>query len=412
MCLDILDIPMERGISLERAISLVQKRKKELSAETIHLDDSHGRILAAPLVSKVNDPRFDNSAMDGWAVRKEDIPDGKKISLSIVGISKAGGNTPPPISSGEACKIMTGAPMPQGANAIVMVEDTEVHGKEVIISGFARENYIRTKGENISEGALILSKGHFMDAFSISLAATMGHDCIPVFRKPVVGIISTGDELIPPGSEINDWQIYESNSFGIADLVRKMGGIPIRYPTVVDSLDLLRESLNQAAENCDLIITSGGVSMGDFDIVRKIMELEGEINFWRIKMRPGGPPIFGNWKKTPIFGLPGNPVSSHLVFLMIVCPWFRASFQADENSKPSLGRKVHVKMLDKVKGAPEKLCLRRIKISNSEKGLIATTLTHQGSGNIHSMVAHNGVTLLPPNSDANIGEIIEAFWFD
>ena len=97
---------------------------------------------------------------------------------------------------------------------------------------------------------------------------------------------------------------------------------------------------------------------------------------------------------------------------MIVCPWFRASFQADENSKPSLGRKVHVKMLDKVKGAPEKLCLRRIKISNSEKGLIATTLTHQGSGNIHSMVAHNGVTLLPPNSDANIGEIIEAFWFD
>ena len=412
MCLDILDIPMERGISLEKAISLVQKERKELSAETIHLDDSHGRILAAPLVSKVNDPRFDNSAMDGWAVRKEDILFDKNNALSIVGISKAGGEIPPPIGSGEACKIMTGAPIPPGADAIVMVEDSEVHGNEVIISGPARENYIRVKGENISEGAILLSKGHFMDAFSISLAATMGYDCILVFCKPVIGIISTGDELIPPGSEINDWQIYESNSFGIADSVRKMGGIPIRYPAVVDSLDILRDSLNQAAENCDLIITSGGVSMGDFDIVRKIMELEGEINFWRIKMRPGGPPIFGNWKKTPIFGLPGNPVSSHLVFLMIVCPWFRASFQTDEDSRPSLGRKVHVKMLDNVKGAPEKYCLRRIKITNSEKGLIATTHTHQGSGNIHSMVAHNGVTLLPPNSDANIGEIIEAFWFD
>ena len=126
MCLDILDIPMERGISLEKAISLVQKGRKELSAETIHLDDSHGRILAAPLVSKVNDPRFDNSAMDGWAVRKEDILFDKNNALSIVGISKAGGKTPPPIGSGEACKIMTGAPIPPGADAIVMVEDSEV----------------------------------------------------------------------------------------------------------------------------------------------------------------------------------------------------------------------------------------------------------------------------------------------
>jgi molybdopterin molybdotransferase len=405
-------MPMERGITLERAISLVQKEKKELSIETIHLDDSHGRILAEPLVSKVNDPRFDNSAMDGWAVRKEDFLESKSINLSIVGISKAGESSPPSVNSGEACKIMTGAPIPRGANAIVMVEDSEIHGNKVIISGPARENYIRVKGENISEGEVILSKGHFMDAPSISLVATMGYDCIPVFCKPIIGIISTGDELIPPGFEINNWQIYESNSFGIADLVRKMGGTPIRYPAVVDSLDILRKSLDEAAKNCDLIITSGGVSMGDFDIVRKIMELEGEINFWRIKMRPGGPPIFGKWRKTPIFGLPGNPVSSHLVFLMIICPWFRASFQADEDSKPRLGRKVSVKILDSVKGAVGKTCLRRIRIVNGEKGLTATTHTHQGSGNIHSMVAHNGVTLLPPNYDANAGEIIEAFWLN
>jgi molybdopterin molybdotransferase len=305
---------------------------------------------------------------------------------------------------------MTGAPIPVGADAIVMIEDSRHDNENVIILGPARGTYIRKKGENISQDEQVLSKGHFMDAASISLAATMGHEYIEVFCKPVVGIISTGNELVMPGSEIKESQIYESNSFGIAALAESIGGKPIRYETVTDSVEELRNSLDRATENCDLIITSGGVSMGDFDIVRKLMELEGKVAFWRIKMRPGGPPLFGKWKKTPIFGLPGNPVSSHLVFSMLVFPWFTASFGTHKNSKLTLGKKVRVKMLNDVKGAPGKLCLRRIKITNDTEGLIATTHTHQGSGNIHSMVAHNGFTLLPPDTDANIGDIIDAFW--
>jgi molybdopterin molybdotransferase len=307
---------------------------------------------------------------------------------------------------------MTGAPIPIGANAIVMVEDSDIEGNNVIISGPARKTYIRHKGENISKGKEALPTGHFMDPASISLAATMGYEYVEVFSKPVVGIISTGDELAMPGTEINEWEIYESNSFGIASLVEKMGGKPIRYETVTDSLDNLRESLDHAAKNCDAIITSGGVSMGDWDIVRKLMESEGQIKFWRVKMRPGGPPLFGKWNNKPIFGLPGNPVSSHVVFLMLVCPWFAASFGTNVNDKPSLGKKVRVKMLNNVKGAPDKLCLRRIKITSDANGLVATTHTHQGSGNINSMVAHNGLTLLPPNIDADIGQTIDAFWFD
>ncbi len=401
---------MERGISLEKAISIVQLEKKTLSLELIHLDNAFGRILANSLNSKVNDPRFDNSAMDGWAVRKEDCLEDNETILQIVGISQAGNSESIRVGSGEACKIMTGAPIPIGADAIVMIEDSRLDNENVIILGPARRTYIRKKGENISQDEQVFSKGHYMDAASISLAATMGYEYIEVFCKPVVGIISTGNELVMPGSEIKESQIYESNSFGIAALVEGIGGKPIRYETVTDSVEELRNSLNRATENCDLIITSGGVSMGDFDIVRKLMELEGKVAFWRIKMRPGGPPLFGKWKKTPIFGLPGNPVSSHLVFSMLVFPWFTASFGTHKNSKLTLGKKVRVKMLNDVKGAPGKLCLRRIKITNDTEGLIATTHTHQGSGNIHSMVAHNGFTLLPPDTDANIGDIIDAFW--
>mgnify|MGYP002009371314 CR=1 FL=1 len=411
MCFNRLDIVMEQGISLERAISLVQNEKKKLPLEVVHLDNAHGRILGKDLISKVNDPRFDNSAMDGWAVRKEDCLE-PNTSLQIIGINQAGNPQTNHINTGQACKIMTGAQIPTGANAIVMIEDSEIKGDIVIISGPARETYIRRKGENISKGEETLSVGHFMDPAAISLAATMGHEHIEVFSKPTVGIISTGDELIMPGSEINDYQIYESNSFGISSLVERIGGKPIRYETVADSLDKLRDALNHAAEHCDLIITTGGVSMGDFDIVRKLMELEGKINFWKVKMRPGGPPLFGKWQTIPIFGLPGNPVSSHLVFSMLVYPWFEASFCANTDSKLSLGRKVRVKMLNDVKGAQDKICLRRIKITSEGNNLVATTHTHQGSGNIHSMVAHNGLTLLPPNVDAKIGEIIDAFWFN
>ncbi len=403
---------MERGISLERARTLIEMEKIELSVERVNLDNAYGRVLGKGLASKVEDPRFDNSAMDGWAVKKEDCPLTENKSLEIVGISQAGSSQTPTIRLGQACKIMTGAQMPEGADAIVMVEDSEIDGNKVIISGPARETYIRRKGENLSKGKEALFAGDFMSPATISLAATMGYEYIDVYRKPIIGIISTGDELVLPGSKIKDWEIYESNSFGIAALVEKMGGTPIRYDVVTDSLDKLRDSLNHAAKNCDAIITTGGVSMGDWDIVRKLMELEGDIIFWRVNIRPGGPPIFGKWNEIPIFGLPGNPVSSHVVFSMLVCPWFSASFGVSENQNPSLGRKVRVRMLNNVKGADGKICLRRIRITNDQTGLVASTHTHQGSGNINSMAIHNGLTLLPSGVNANVGDIIDAFWFN
>ena len=378
---------MEKFVTIERAIEITRQTPLQSSVETIPIQESLGRILANDLSSKVDDPAFDNSAMDGWAVRSQD-----KTRIEV-GQTSAG-DAPTKIGPGEAVRIMTGAPIPDGADAIVMVEDG--------LQGEARTHFIRRQGENLQVGKVALSKGQQMTPAAISLAATMGHDTIPVRTKLRVAVISTGDELIQPGLELSPGQIYESNSYGLFALLKKIGCEPILHNVVQDSLSDLREILDSC--DCDLIITSGGVSMGERDFVRKLMEEEGQIHFWKVAMRPGGPPLFGIWNNTPLFGLPGNPVSSHLVFQLIVAPWIAPETQ--------LFKTIQVKMLDPVSGAPNKVCFRRVNISNEDGTMVARTHTHQGSGNIHSMVVHNGLTILPPNTDANTGDVIDALWFN
>ena len=400
---------METSVTLQRAIELACLETIGRKTETVQLDDAAGRVLATNLASKVDDPRFDNSAMDGWAVRVADCK-AEGTTLSIVGTSKAGGEAPPEVGTGEACRIMTGAPVPEGADAIVMVEDSEEVGNTVRILGPVRPGYIRKRAENLRVGQEALEKGTHLGSAEISLAATMGHGEIEVVVRSKLAIISTGDELIPPGDELAVGQIHESNSYGIAVLIERMGGQAVRYDVVHDTIDGLRTTLDSAARECDAILTSGGVSMGKWDLVRRLMEEEGDLSFWRVKIRPGGPPLFGTWKGTPLFGLPGNPVSSHVVFISLVAPWISYCMEAHPENGPTIGDRVKVKLTEGVKGAPGKLCMRRIRIEAGEDGLIATVLTHQGSGNIHSMVAHNGLTLLPPDTDAEAGDIIDALW--
>ena len=400
---------METSVTLQRAIELACLETIGRKTETVQLDDAAGRVLATNLASKVDDPRFDNSAMDGWAVRVVDCK-AEGTTLSIVGTSKAGGDAPPEVGTGEACRIMTGAPVPEGADAIVMVEDSEEVGNTVRILGPARPGYIRKRAENLQVGQEALEKGTHLGPAEISLAATMGHGEIEVVVRPKLAIISTGDELIPPGDELAAGQIHESNSYGIAVLIEKMGGQAIRYDVVHDTIDGLRATLDNAARECDAILTSGGVSMGKWDLVRRLMEEEGNLSFWRVKIRPGGPPLFGTWKETPLFGLPGNPVSSHVVFISLVAPWLSHCMEAHSENGPSLADRVRVKLTEGIKGAPGKLCMRRIRIEAGEDGMTASVHTHQGSGNIHSMVAHNGLTLLPPDTDAEPGDIIDALW--
>jgi len=390
-------------ISLEEAINIAQSAPIKADTEFVSLDEAHGRILGSDLPSKVNDPPFDNSAMDGFAVRFEDTKEAPTTLTIVATTQAAASNESITISSGEAVRIMTGAPLPQGADAIIPIEACIVEGDSVTLNQPSKPHFIRRCGENIKEGVVGLKQGSYLSPQSISMCATMGYDQLPVMKKLKIGIISTGDELKSPGELLSFGEIYESNSYGLSGLVQALGHTPIRYPSVIDSLNDLREQFNKAASECDLFLTSGGVSMGEWDFVRKLMEDEGDVSFWRVRIRPGSPPLFGHWNDTPMFGLPGNPVSSHVVFRMLVTPYLRSSLQ----TQFPIDRIVHAKLLTDVRSTNDCLTLRRVTLRSTKDGFLAEQSKHQGSGNIDSLSSADGLTLLQPGQSGKTGEWIE-----
>jgi len=393
-------------IELEQALAICAKTTVKLSVEEVDLDNSHNRILATDLQSLVNDPAFDNSAMDGFAMRHQDTLN-PPTTLQIIGtIQAAGQEDQITIQSGQAVRIMTGAPIPNGADAILQVELTSTEGNMVTLQKEGMRHFIRKKGENLTKGEVSLAAGTFLTPSRVGLCATMGHSTIPVVKQLKVAIISTGDELKQPGEELDYGEIYESNSFGLAGLIKWLGHIPVRIHCVGDSLDALRNTLNEAATNNDIILTSGGVSMGEWDLVRKIMEDEGDIHFWRVKLRPGSPPLFGLWQNTPIFGLPGNPVSSHVVFRMLVAPWIRNITAATG----PIESRANATLSSAVKPTKDCLTLRRVSIEMTDNGLLAHQNIHQGSGNLASMALSEGMVILHPGQESAIGDKVEVIF--
>ena len=388
-------------VSYSEAVKILESQPLSLPTEVVSLDDGFNRILSEDLESKVDDPRFDNSSMDGFAFRHQDSIQ-PQTRLSIIQTVQAGTKqTSLPIKEGQAVRIMTGAPIPEGADAILPIECCEVDEENATVLLFeeGKKHFIRKQGENLGKGQVALSKGAHLNPSSIGLCATMGYPEIPVYQQAKIGIISTGDELKLPGTPLNESEIYESNSFGLTGLVKWSGHRAKRYDSVVDSLESLRLKLDKAAEECDLILTSGGVSMGDWDLVRKIMEEEGDIKFWRVKIRPGSPPLFGYWKGVPLFGLPGNPASSHVVFRMLVAPYLRASTGGGGIQE----RRVRVQLAESFKSDENFLVLRRIKIDTSGDQLLAYSTGYQGSGNLNSLVLADALTLLEPGHSGEKG---------
>ena len=390
-------------ISLEEAINIAQSAPVKAETEFVALNEAHGRILGSDLPSKVNDPPFDNSAMDGFAVRHEDSKKAPTTLAVVATTQAAASDESISISSGEAVRIMTGAPLPKGADAIIPIEACIVEGDSVTLNQPSKPHFIRRCGENIKEGVVGLKQGSYLSPQSISMCATMGYDQLPVMKKLKIGILSTGDELKSPGEPLSFGEIYESNSYGLSGLVQALGHTAIRYPSVIDSLDDLRTQFNKAASECDLFLTSGGVSMGEWDFVRKLMEEEGDVSFWRVRIRPGSPPLFGHWNGTPMFGLPGNPVSSHVVFRMLVTPYLRSSLQ----TQFPIDRIVHAKLLTDVRSTNDCLTLRRVTLRSTKEGFLAEQSKHQGSGNIDSLSSADGLTLLQPGQSGKTGEWIE-----
>lgn len=285
--------------------------------ETIRLQDSFHRTLAADVLSPMNVPPHDYSSMDGYAVRAADLTGSNK--LKKIGSSFAGHAFDGTVGAGECVRIMTGATIPAGSDSVVMQEQVKVDG-DIIEIGAAckRGQNIRLVGEDIVQGAVVLAQGQRINAAEMGLLASLGFAEITVFRKLKIAIFSTGDELIQPGKRLASGQIYDSNRFTLIGLLTELGAEILDMGNIRDDKDAVREALKKASSQADVIITSGGVSVGDADYIKELLDELGEVVFWKLAMKPGRPLAYGKVGKCHFFGLPGNPVAVMVTFLQFV----------------------------------------------------------------------------------------------
>ena len=314
-------------ISVNDAQSIIQKNIFELKSESVDLSSSSGKILSNNIKAKFPSPSFDNSAMDGFAVRSSDTFGATRtstVSLKNIDESSAGSPSDLILKKGECIQCMTGAKIPKGADAIIMVEDTSgfSNDKNVqIMIEVKRGQHIRKMGEEINEGDILIEKGTIITTSEIGVCASFGYSELAVSKKPKVAIFATGNELIEPGKDLKEGEIYNSNLFLFADLVKKAGSKILMRNVIKDDKSSLKSFLLEALETCDVIISSGGVSMGRYDYVREVfIDLGVKEHFWKVAQKPGKPFFFGTNNQSLIFGLPGNPVSSYIGFMIWVWP--------------------------------------------------------------------------------------------
>jgi molybdopterin molybdotransferase len=311
-------------ISVEEARARVTRSLRPLPSELVSVSTAYGRVLAEDVVARVTQPPGALSAMDGYAVRSADVA-AAPVSLRIVGYVPAGASHPGVMQTGEAVRIFTGAPLPPGADAIVIQEDVEVSGDSVTIrESVPPGRYVRERGIDFTAGEVCLKAGRRLSARDVGLAAAMNVPWLSVRRRPCVAILATGDEVVMPGDPIGPNQIVSSNSHALAALVTACGALPLNLGIALDT----RESLLKMAEGIqgvDLLVTSGGASVGEHDLVRRVLGERGlELDFWKVAMRPGKPLMFGRIGETPVLGLPGNPVSSFVCGILFLKPMLEA----------------------------------------------------------------------------------------
>jgi molybdopterin molybdotransferase len=307
-------------ISVEEALARILAPLAPLPAEQVSIADALGRTLAEDLAARRTQPPFAVSAMDGYAVHADDlarIP----VELKIVAEIPAGAGFGGRVGRGEAARIFTGAPMPAGTDTVVIQEDTERDGVRVrVLEGGPRGRYVRRAGLDFAEGEVLLKAGRRLGARDIGLAAAMNRPWLFVHRRPRIGIMSTGDEIVMPGDPIGPHQIVSSNALALAAFVSACGGEPVAAGNAPDDPEALRQ-IAAATSGVDLLVTTGGVSVGEHDLVREALAEDGfELDFWQIAMRPGKPLMVGRYRGTPMLGLPGNPVSSLVCALLFLRP--------------------------------------------------------------------------------------------
>ncbi len=347
-------LPIERGLEIVMSVAKSQERPDRMPVESVPLRDSVRRILREDVLSDADSPPFDKAIRDGFAVRVEDL-DSIPVVLSVVGESRAGLAADVTVERGQCCEIMTGAPLPAGSNAVVMVENSErVSPNSVRILRGVRENEgLLRRGAEARQGELILRSGRRIGLADLGLLAGNGKSTVSVSAKPSVAVIATGDELVEVEETPKPDQIRNSNSYTICAQVEEAGARPTALGIARDDLDDLRRKIRQGLEQ-DILIVSGGVSMGKYDLVEKVFaEFGVEVLFDKIAMKPGKPTVFGHRGQTYVFGLPGNPISTMVAFHMFVRPLILFLLKA-ENTAPKV---LEAKLEAPAKCDPERAAL-------------------------------------------------------
>ena len=384
-------------ISVEEALARLLAPLAAVPLEQVSIADGVGRVLAEDVAARRTQPPFAVSAMDGYAVRAADVAQ-VPATLRIVAEIPAGAGFGGRLGTGEAARIFTGAPLPAGADAIVIQEDTERRGDRVEVrEGAPAGRYVRRAGLDFAEGDVLLHKGTRLSPRHIGLAAAMNRPWLFVHRRPRVAILSTGDEIVMPGDPIGPHQIVSSNALGLAALVTACGGAPVLVGNAPDDPDALRH-IAAAAQGVDLFVSTGGVSVGEHDLVRDVLGADGRsIDFWEIAMRPGKPLMSGHYRGTPMLGLPGNPVSTLVCSLLFLQPALEKLSGLPEGAEPRATARLGAAVR---KNDRRQDYLRARLVRAADGALEAVPFEGQDSSMMRPLAASDCLVVRPPHAPA------------
>ena len=392
-------------LPVAEALARVTAAFEPLPAEQVSIADALGRVLAEDVIARLTQPSAAVSAMDGYAVRAADVAD-PPVTLEVIGAAPAGGAHDSPVGHGQAVRIFTGGPVPAGADAIVIQEDTDAGDGQVTVKVAVPEgHYIRPAGLDFHAGDVGLPAGRRLAARDIGLAAAMNVPWLDVRRRPRVALLATGDELVRPGELLGPNQIVSSNTLSLAALVHQAGGIAVDLGIARDNVESL-ERMAAGARGADLLVTTGGASVGEHDLVQQVLGKVGlELDFWRIAMRPGKPLMFGRIGETPLLGVPGNPVSALVCGLVFLRPAIAAMLGLRDGESIA-----ETALLGCDLGAnDERQDYLRARLERGPDGdLVATPFGKQDSSMLSTLSASGCLVVRPPHaSPAMAGERVE-----
>ncbi len=413
-------------LSVEEALEKILDFVTAVGLEDKPILDCLGQVLAKDIYSSFDVPPSDNSAMDGYATKSVSIkgatPENPKV-LRVIGQVPAGASNILSVEKDTAVRIMTGAVIPNGADVVVPFEETDENSrgkfqnnsraKIGICKTLKTGSNIRRKGEDISSGNLVLSQGRVLAPADIGVLASLGNSKVSVIRRPVIGILSTGNEVIDLDKSLSPGKIYNSNSYSLAAQVLNCGGIPKLLGIAVDDTSQLTSALHKGFD-CDVLITSGGVSVGDYDVVKEVLAAEGSISFWTVRMKPGKPLAFGTFKrsdgtKIPLLGLPGNPVSSMITFEVFVRPAIYKMMGRKDWTRPVIKAMAE----DSITNKDGRRIFARVMVTKRENEYYLRLTGEQGSGILTSMIRANGLAIVPETKpEVKPGDFLDVMMFN